>query len=76
MSAPGKLELRPDAVAVPTDDPGSAGGFLMIAELEPVARLGIEAGIVASGTMGDPALDDHVAADLAFTALLSTWTIL
>lgn len=59
-----QIQLHPHPVAVPADDPASKRRLLIVAYCDNVGRLGVEADVMRSGTVRDPALDYEVAPHL------------
>src|SRR6266511_2024134 len=57
-----ELDLYPYPVALAADDAGRKRAFLVVAHEHLVARLGGEDRVGRSGPMGDPCLDDQIAA--------------
>ena len=49
-----KFELDPDLVGVATGDPSSHRRFLIVADGDPVARLGVESWVGRTGAVADP----------------------
>jgi hypothetical protein len=59
-----QVKLNPHPVSLFANDSAPEGSFLAVADDHNVERLGIEAAVVCSRAIRDPALDDEVAAEL------------
>jgi len=58
-----EVELRPDAIAVAANDARPTWRFVVVADENPVAGLGVEAGILGPRPVADPGLHHQIGTD-------------
>jgi hypothetical protein len=58
-----EVELRPHAIAVAANDARPTWRFVVVADENPIAGLGVEAGILGPRPVADPGLHDQIGTD-------------